>query len=123
MVGLCVAFYATIFPFRSFANLYLTQFHGLSDADAGSLKSYIPLLSMFGMPLFGLLVDRIGRRALLMALGSALLVPPFLLLSYTDVPVVVSMAMLGIAFALVPAVLWPAVTYLVAESGSARPTP
>ena len=115
VVGLCVAFYATIFPFRSFTNLFLTQFHGLSDADAGSLKSYIPLLSMFGMPLFGLLVDRVGRRALLMTLGSALLVPPFLLLSYTDVPIVVSMAMLGIAFALVPAVMWPTVTYLVDE--------
>lgn len=115
VVGLCVAFYATIFPFRSFTNLFLTQFHGISDADAGSLKSFIPLLSMFGMPLFGLLVDRVGRRALLMTLGSALLVPPFLLLSYTDVPIVVSMAMLGVAFALVPAVLWPTVTYLVDE--------
>ncbi len=115
VVGLCVAFYATIFPFRSFTNLYLTQAHGISDAEAGSLKSWIPLLSMFGMPLFGLLVDRVGRRTLLMALGSALLVPPFLLLSYTQVPAIVSMAMLGIAFAVVPAVLWPTVTYLVPE--------
>ncbi len=113
VVGLCVAFYATIFPFRSFTNLFLTQFHGLSDAEAGSLKSILPLLSMIGMPLFGLLVDKIGRRALLMAVGSALLVPPFLLLSYTDAPIMLSMAMLGIAFALVPAVLWPSVTYLV----------
>ena len=110
VVGLCVAFYATIFPFRSFTNLFLTQFHGLSDAEAGSLKSILPLLSMIGMPLFGLLVDKIGRRALLMAVGSALLVPPFLLLSYTDAPIMLSMAMLGIAFALVPAVLWPSVT-------------
>jgi MFS family permease len=115
VVGLCVAFYATIFPFRSFLNLYLTQFHRLSDGEAGDLKSFIPLLSMFGMPLFGLLVDKVGKRALLMGVGSALLVPPFFLLSYTSVPPIVSMAMLGIAFALVPAVLWPAVTYLVPE--------
>jgi len=115
VVGLCVAFYATIFPFRSFANLYLTEVHGLPDDEAGNLKSYIPLLSMIGMPLFGLLADKIGRRALLMAIGSALLVPPFLLMSYTDLPIILSMAMIGIAFALVPAVLWPAVTYLVPE--------
>jgi MFS family permease len=70
---------------------------------------------MIGMPLFGLLVDKIGKRALLMAIGSAILVPPFLLMSYTHVPLIVSMAMLGVAFALVPAVLWPAVTYLVPE--------
>jgi MFS family permease len=115
VVGLCVAFYATIFPFRSFINLYLTQAHGITDAEAGSLKSYIPLLSMFGMPLFGLLVDKVGHRTLVMMLGSALLVPPFLLLSYTSVPIIVSMAMLGVAFAVVPAVLWPTVTYLVPE--------
>ena len=115
VVGLCVAFYATIFPFRSFANLYMTQVHGISDSSAGDLKSYIPLLSMIGMPLFGILVDKIGKRALLMGVGSALLVPPFLLMSYTHVPLIVSMAMLGVAFALVPAVLWPAVTYLVPE--------
>lgn len=138
VVGLCVAFYATIFPFRTFANLYFTQAHGLSNETAGVLKSVLPLLSMVGMPLFGLLADRIGRRALLMAVGSLLLVPPFVLMPYwrtglrfpevalpwvgtvisagTPVELVVSMGMAGLAFALVPAVLWPAVTYLVPEA-------
>jgi MFS family permease len=115
IVGLCVAFYATIFPFRSFANLYFTQAHHVSDAQAGALKSWLPLLSMVGMPLFGLLADRVGRRSLMMAIGSALLVPPFLLMPYSGLPLPVSVAMLGLAFALVPAVLWPSVTYLVAE--------
>lgn len=116
VVGLCVAFYATIFPFRTFANLYFTQAKGLTDADAGNLKSILPLLSMIGMPLFGLLVDKIGKRALLMAAGSALLVPPFFLLAHTSVSPTFLMGMLGLAFALVPAVLWPAVTYLVPEA-------
>ncbi len=116
VVGLCVAFYATIFPFRTFANLFLIQARGVSPEAAGNLKSVLPLVSMFGMPLFGALVDRVGRRALLMTLGSALLVPPFLLMIYTRVPLWIPMAMLGLAFALVPAVLWPAVTYLVPDS-------
>jgi MFS family permease len=68
------------------------------------------------MPIFGLVADRIGRRALLMAIGSALLVPPFLLMGYTHLPLELSMALLGLAFALVPAVLWPAVTYLVPDT-------
>ena len=115
VVGLCVAFYATIFPFRTFANLYFIEAKGLTPEAAGNLKSILPLLSMIGMPLFGLLADRVGKRALLMAAGSALLVPPFFFLPFTGVPPTVSMAMLGLAFALVPAVLWPAVTYLVPE--------
>ncbi|HSN92675.1 MAG TPA: MFS transporter [Anaeromyxobacteraceae bacterium] len=121
VVGLCVAFYATIFPFRTFTNLFLTDFHGISNDQAGSLKSVLPLFSMIGMPIFGIVADRFGRRALLMTVGSALLVPPFLLMVHTGLPLQLSMAMLGIAFALVPAVLWPAVTYLVpgARLGSA----
>jgi MFS family permease len=138
VVGLCVAFYATIFPFRTFGNLYFTQAHALSNEAAGNLKSVLPMLSMVGMPLFGFLADRIGKRALLMAVGSMLLVPPFLAMLYwhtgarvpqielpwigtvvsagTPVELVLSMAMMGLAFALVPAVLWPAVTYLVPEA-------
>jgi hypothetical protein len=50
-----------------------------------------------------------------MTFGSFLLVPPFLLMAYTALPLQLSMAMLGLAFALVPAVLWPAVTYLVPD--------
>ena len=116
VVGLCVAFYATIFPFRTFANLYFIEAKGVSPEMAGDLKSVLPLLSMIGMPLFGLLVDRIGKRALLMAAGSALLVPPFFFMAATHLPLRLSMAMLGLAFALVPAVLWPAVTYLVPDA-------
>ena len=116
VVGLCVAFYSTIFPFRTFGNLFFIQARGVSPEAAGNLKAVLPLVSMFGMPLFGLLADRHGRRALLMTLGSALLVPPFLLMAHTALPLWISMAMLGLSFALVPAVLWPAVTYLVPDA-------
>jgi MFS family permease len=115
VVGLCVAFYASIFPFRTFANLFLVDAHGVSPERAGELKSLLPLFSMIGMPIFGFIVDKVGKRALFMLIGSALLVPPFLLLAYTRLPPELSMGMLGLAFALVPAVLWPAVTYLVPE--------
>jgi MFS family permease len=116
VVGLCVAFYATVFPFRSFANLYLVEAHGITPERAGELKSWMPIFSMIGMPLFGLLVDKVGQRARLLLVGSVVFMPPFLLMAYTQLPLELSMAMLGIAFALVPAVLWPAVTYLVSEA-------
>jgi MFS family permease len=116
VVGLCVAFYATIFPFRTFANVFLIDYHGVTNDVAGTLKSWLPTISMVGMPLFGLLADRVGKRALLMAVGSALLVPPFLLMAHTQLPLGLSMGLLGLAFALVPAVLWPAVTYLVPDA-------
>ncbi len=70
---------------------------------------------MFATPLFGLLVDRIGRRALLMTVGSLLLIPAFLLMAYTRIPLAWPVALMGLSFSLVPAILWPSVTYLVDE--------
>ncbi|MGE0638860.1 MAG: MFS transporter [Thermoanaerobaculia bacterium] len=117
IVGLCVTFYSVIFPFRStFAIKYFQHAHGLSLQEAGTLNGYVFLAAIFATPLFGLMVDRIGRRALFMALGSFLLFAVFPLLAFTQANLWISTAFIGIAFSLVPAVLWPAVPYLVAPN-------
>jgi nitrate/nitrite transporter NarK len=134
VVGLCVTFYAAVFPFRRFANLFFEQAHGASSQQAGFMNSLLPWVAMFATPVLGLLVDRIGHRALLMTVGSALLVPSFLWMAYGAMPlpqplelpgflswlplmwpVPAPVALLGLSFSLVPAILWPAVTYLVDE--------
>jgi MFS family permease len=115
IVGLCVTFYSVIFPFRStFAIKYFQHAHGLSLQDAGSMNAYVFLAAIFATPAFGLLADRLGHRAALMALGSLLLFIVFPILAYTQASLWVATVLIGIAFSLVPAVLWPAVPYLVA---------
>jgi MFS family permease len=116
IVGLCVTFYSVIFPFRStFAIKYFQDAHDLTLEQAGAMNGAVFLAAIFATPLFGLIGDRIGRRSLLMAAGSLLLVPSFLLLGYTTLDPWISNALLGISFSLVPAVLWPSVPYLVGE--------
>jgi MFS family permease len=61
------------------------------------------------------MVDRIGHRARCLALGTALLVPTYLLMAYSHL-MVVPMAMMGIAFALVPAVMWPSVMLIIPQA-------
>ena len=117
IVGLCVTFYSVIFPFRStFAIKYFQHAHGLTLQQAGSMNGYVFLAAIFATPAFGLLVDRLGRRALFMAGGTLLLFAVFPLLAYTHVNLWVSTVLIGIAFSLVPAVLWPAVPYLVSPN-------
>jgi len=117
IVGLCVLFYSVIFPFRStFAIKYFQHAHGLTLQQAGSMNGYVFLAAIFATPAFGLLVDRLGRRALFMAGGTLLLFAVFPLLAYTHVNLWVSTVLIGIAFSLVPAVLWPAVPYLVSPN-------
>lgn len=112
VVALCVTFYAAIFPFRSFAVKFFQTVRGLSLDDAGVLNSSLILGSMIFTPLFGLLVDRVGRRATLMVAGTILLLPNYFLLMAAPVTPWLPMALMGIAFSLIPAVMWPSVAYL-----------
>lgn len=115
IVGLCVVFYSAIFPFRAFAIKYFIEAHGATREFAGFLNSILPLSAMFATPVFGLMVDRIGRRALIMVFGSVLLLPAFLMMGYTNVSLFVPIVMLGISFSLIPAVMWPSVAYIVPQ--------
>jgi hypothetical protein len=53
---------------------------------------------------------------MLMMVGSLFIVPVFPMLGYTNIPAAIPMAMMGVAFALVPAVMWPALVYVVDKS-------
>jgi MFS family permease len=51
-----------------------------------------------------------------MMYGSLLLLPVYLIMAYTQVTLYVPMALMGIAFSLIPAVMWPSVAYVVDQS-------
>ena len=130
IVALCVVFYSTVFPFRSFAIDYFQQAHGLSREAAGVLSSLLPFAAIVATPLFGLWVDRVGRRSLFMAAGSLAMLPLFLAVTYlppgpaiaiplteVELPLtlLVSILLFGGVFSLIPAVMWPSVAYIVEE--------
>jgi MFS family permease len=116
VVGIVVTFYSVIFPFRStFAIEYFQNAHGLTRAEAGEMNGYVFLAAIFATPLFGLMVDKVGRRSLAMVIGSLLLLACFPTLLFTSWSLWVTTVMIGIAFSLVPAVIWPSITYLVEE--------
>jgi MFS family permease len=116
VVALCITFYSGIFPFQTFAVKFFIDAHGTSRELGGFLSSMLTLFAMVATPLFGLLADRIGKRALLMMYGSLLLVPVYLMMAYTDISLYVPMGMMGIAFSLIPGIMWPSVSYLVDQS-------
>jgi MFS family permease len=130
VVGLCFTFYSAIFPFRTFAidfftNKILASHGGVLASEvmrvhaherAGFFNSLLPFSAMIATPLFGLLSDKIGKRALLMMFGSILLMPVYLLMAYSNISLFVPVCMMGIAFSLIPAVMWPSVAYIVDQS-------
>ena len=116
IVALCVVFYSAIFPFETFAIKFFIEARGTSRELGGFLVSILTAFTMFGTPVFGLFADSFGRRATLMMLGSTLLIPVYLMMVYTNVSLYVPMAMMGVAFSLIPALMWPSVAYIVDQS-------
>ena len=135
VVLLCVTFYSAIFPFTALAT---DMFHEkwaipLVNATSGGfltrvfynfthmfntapgITSIAIAASMIFAPFAGDLVDRLGRRASLMVLGSLLMIPAHLLLGITHWSPIPMMVMLGAAFVLVPAAMWPSVPLVVEE--------
>lgn len=133
VVGLCVVFYSTVFPFRAFAIKYFIEAHGTSRELGGILNSFLPLSAMIATPLFGLMVDRIGRRSFFMTVGTLVLLPLFLIVTYVPagnevtlwlpgfgtfalpLTLLIVMVLLGIVFSLIPAIMWPSVAYIVEQ--------
>jgi MFS family permease len=115
IVALCITFYSGIFPFQTFAVKFFMEAHGTTREIGGFLSSMLTLFAMIATPLFGLLVDRVAKRALFMMFGSFLLIPVYLIMAYTQLSLYVPMAMMGVAFSLIPAVMWPSVAYLVGQ--------
>jgi len=116
IVALCITFYSGIFPFQTFAQKFFIEARQASAEQASMLVGMLTVFAMIGTPLFGYLVDRVANRSLFMMVGSLLLIPVYLLMAYTTVPLWVPMAMMGIAFSMIPAVMWPSVAYVVSDS-------
>lgn len=142
VTALCVTFYSAMFPFQTFAIKFFQEAHGTTREVGGNLSSMLTLAAMVFTPLFGLLADRIGKRSLLMMFGALLIIPVYLIMAYkvdlatplgisgslnlnldffdihSVIPayLVIPMSIMGIAFSLIPAVMWPSVAYIVDQS-------
>ncbi|HEX8925633.1 MAG TPA: MFS transporter, partial [Terriglobales bacterium] len=108
-------FYSAIFPFDQFGINYFQYAKHETLQHAGFVLSILTMFTMLGTPIVGLFSDKMGRRATIMILGTLLIMPAFAMMAYSNTPLVVPMGMLGIAFTLVPAIIWPSVAYIVPE--------
>lgn len=119
---LCVLHYSAIFPFQKFATEMLTSKVGFSTEYASKLFSLFPIGAMCITPILGTFLDRVGKGATMLIIGSILMVGSHLTFALypfsggSSADTVVALAAiitLGISFSLVPATLWPSVPKLI----------
>ena len=113
---LCLFYYSALYPFLDFATKLMISKYGVDSHLAGLIPAILPFTSIVLTPLFGAWCDKKGRGATMMVLGSVMLTIVLIVFAMpgnSSVLAVTLMCVLGIAFSLLPAALWPAVPKIV----------
>ena len=116
---LCVFFYCCVVSFRKFATAILMPRFGIDSDVASVMVAMIPFFTLVFAPLFGAVVDRVGRGTKIMILGSAMILFAHLTVAFAPgVPAFgfIAIGVLGLGYSLVPAAMWPSLPKMIAES-------
>ncbi|MBQ5704488.1 MAG: MFS transporter, partial [Alistipes sp.] len=112
---LCVLYYSAIFPFQKFAANMLQSNLGISATAAADIFRWFPIGAACITPFLGWYLDRKGKGATMLILGSLLMIichTTFALVlpaAPSKVIAFSAIVLLGISFSLVPAALWPSI--------------
>jgi len=116
---LCVFFYCCIISFKKFATSIIIPRFGLDVETAAWMVSMIPFCTVIGTPLFGILVDKIGKATTWMILGSCMVLAAHLIIAFapegSQIAGYGAIGILGIGYSLVPAAMWPSVPKIIPE--------
>ncbi len=118
---LCVLYYSAIFPFQRYATNFLEETLSIGAAEAAKLFSCFPILAMVMTPLLGIFLDRKGKGATMLMIGSVIMIAchlsfAFLLPAFPQKWfALLLIVILGVSFSLVPAALWPSVPKIIDE--------
>lgn len=116
---LCVFFYCCIISFKKFGTSIVIPRFGMDTESAKWMISMIPFFTVIFTPLFGAMVDKVGRATVWMLSGSVLVLSAHLVLAFAPQGVpfygYLGIAMLGVGYSLVPSAMWPSVPKLVPD--------
>jgi len=121
IAGLCVLFYSAIFPFQKFATDMLASKLDLPVKEAAAYFSYFPIGAMVLTPFIGYFLDVKGYGASMMLYGAILLTISHLIFALVpaesfNIPMAIfTIVILGTAFSLVPASMWPSIPKIVED--------
>lgn len=115
---LCVFFYCCIISFKKFGTSILIPRFGIEVDTAKWMVTMIPFFTVIFTPLFGTLVDKIGKATRWMIIGSILVLTSHLIIAFAPSVTYfgyIGIALLGVGYSLVPAAMWPSVPKIIPE--------
>ena len=84
---LCVLFYSCVFPFQKFASELMIIKYGINENVAGTFAGLPALGALILTPVFGGFIDKRGKSASIMLLGSAMLICVHFIYAIPDITI------------------------------------
>ena len=116
---LCVTFYCCVIRFKKFGSDILIPLFGVEMSISSLLLAMIPFFTIVFTPLFGALVDKVGKATTWMTTGAGMVLAAHLIITFAPqgqpVYAYIAIGLLGTGYSLVPSAMWPSVPKIVPE--------
>ncbi|XP_075426689.1 lysosomal dipeptide transporter MFSD1 isoform X1 [Ascaphus truei] len=111
----CVCYYVAVFPFIGLGKVFFIEKFNFSPLQAGAINSVVYIISAPMSPVFGLLVDRVGKNIIWVMCAVVTTLIAHIMLAFTFWNPWIAMSLLGISYSLLACALWPMVAFVVPE--------
>ncbi|KAH8302010.1 hypothetical protein KR044_001800 [Drosophila immigrans] len=112
---ICVAYYVAIFPFIALGQkFFMDRFH-YTESEANTVDSLVYLIAAVSSPIFGFIIDKVGRNVTWVFTATTTTIGAHLLLTFTQLNPYVGMVIMGLSYSMLAASLWPLVALIIPE--------
>lgn len=88
----------------------------MSSTNANFINGLIYLISAFASPVFGFIMDRVGRNILFVFVAVMSTMVGHGLLAFTFVNPYIGVTVMGLSYSLLASSLWPMITFVIPQN-------
>ena len=112
---ICSCYYINIFALMAVLPDFLKKRNNYTSETASMISSCIYFMAIPCVPIFGRLVDNLGKRVLILAVSVAIMIPFDLVLGLTEWNPIPFLCIAGASYSAVASTLWPCICMVVRD--------
>ncbi|XP_026281506.1 major facilitator superfamily domain-containing protein 1 [Frankliniella occidentalis] len=111
----CVAYYVAIFPFIALGKVFFIRKFNMTPDEANTVNSIVYTISAVSSPLFGIVVDKLGRNLICCFVSILVTIASHAILAFTFLNPFIGTSLMGLGYSMLASGLWPMVSMVIPE--------
>ncbi|XP_045200021.1 major facilitator superfamily domain-containing protein 1-like isoform X2 [Mercenaria mercenaria] len=106
-------YYLALFPFVGLGQVFYEMKYDREPQVADNVNSMVYLMAAITMPVFGLLIDKLGWSLFWMFIGIILSTGSHVILAFTFIEPYIATVAMGLGYSIFTAAMWPMVSFII----------